>query len=65
MSPVAASACIQIQSLYLFVLLFELLLYLGISNIVQDRLITVNKLRTKKTLLQINHGVLQEGSIVL
>lgn len=55
----------SVTLVYLFVLLSELLPYLGISNIVQDHLITVNKLRTKKTFLQINHGVLQEGSIVL
>lgn len=64
------SSCIRMYTdsvtlVYLFVLLSELLPYLGISNIVQDHLITVNKLRTKKTFLQINHGVLQEGSIVL
>lgn len=37
----------SVTLVHLILLLFKLLLYLGISDIVQNHLITIDKLRTK------------------
>lgn len=47
--------------MYLFTFLFNLFLYLGISNIVQDHLITV----VNKKTFQIDHSTIQEEDIFL
>lgn len=55
----------SVTLVYLILLLFKLLLYLGISNIVQDQLITVDKIWTKKIFLQIGHVIIHEEGVVL
>lgn len=55
----------SVTLVYLILLLFKLLLYLGISNIVQDQLVIVDKVRTKKIFLQIGHVLIHEEGVVL
>lgn len=52
----------SVTLVHLFIFLFNLLLYLGILNIVQDNLITgVNK----KKSFQIDHGIIRAEDMIL